>query len=478
MSFTRNRIRPRTVLLLAAALAALVMPSVAAAAPGVAGHPVPSTANASLMVSDSAGAGAPTPNSVVRWNAIAGDAALAACLAPTDNPLHESRMYTMMHLAIHDALNAIKPQSRPYAFRGHAPHASPEAAVAAAARTVLVNALAELTPPFSACSAAAQAGVEADYTAALAAIPDSKAKMDGITLGRKSAYAILRLRATDGSDTPHIVTDFPLGKGPGDYRITPGSTFVFTPGWGSVDPFVKHSNQVRIDPPYDLHSKAYADDLNEVKRLGGNGTTTPSARTAEETEIARFWVESSPLLWNRIARQLATTKHLDLWQSARLFALLDMALNDGYVAAFYDKYTVLFWRPVTAIRLAATDGNPATTGDPTWLPLVVTPPIPDHDSGHSVESGAASAVLQGFFGTDHMRFSTCSYTLPAGSRCTDTTPVLRHFTSFSQASAENARSRVLVGFHFTHATTVGVRHGKRIGDLTVRNYLQTWHGRS
>lgn len=163
-----------------------------------------------------------------------------------------------------------------------------------------------------------------------------------------------------------------------------------------------------------------------MKRLGGNGTTTPSARTPEETEIARFWVQSSPLLWNRIARQLATVKHLDLWQSARLFALLDMAVNDGYIAAFDDKYSLLFWRPATAIQLAATDGNPATTADPSWQPLVVTPPIPDYDSGHSVEGGAASAVRCGFSGTDRMEFSTCSYTLPAGSRCTDATPVLRH----------------------------------------------------
>jgi len=386
-------------------------------------------------------------------------------------------MYTMMHLAIHDALNAIKPRSRPYAFRGHAPHASPDAAVASAARTTLVNALAELTPPFAACSAAAIAGMEADYTTALAAIPDSRAKMDGITLGRKSAYAILTARATDGSDIRLVVTDYALGNEPGDYRITPGSSFVFAPEWGDVDPFVKHSNQFRIEPPFDLGSKAYAEDLDEVKRLGGNGTTTPSARTPEQTEIARFWVESSPLLWNRIARQLATAKHLDLWESARLFALLDMALNDGYIAAFDDKYSLLFWRPVTAIQVAATDGNAATTPDPTWLPLVITPPIPDHDSGHSVEGGVAAAVLRGFFGTDRMEFSTCSYTLPAGSRCTDATPVVRHFTSFSQASAENARSRVLVGFHFTHATTVGVKHGKQIGNLSVRTSLQLRHGR-
>jgi PAP2 superfamily len=108
---------------------------------------------------------------------------------------------------------------------------------------------------------------------------------------------------------------------------------------------------------------------------------------------------------------------------------------------------------------------------------VITPQIPDYDSGHSVEGGAASAVLRGFFGTDRMQFSSCSYTLPAGSGCTDATPVVRHFTSFSQAAAENARSRVLVGFHFTHATTVGTKHGRQIGNFTVRTSLQLRHGR-
>ena len=468
----------RNLVLLTAAVAALVIPTAAVAAAPSGGGGAAHRGDQSVMrtISVTAPHQAGT-NAVVTWNANAADAAVAGCLAPTDNPLHESRMYAMMHIAIHDALNAIHRRADPYAFRGRDPGASPEAATAAAARTVLVNALAELTPPFSACSATAIAGVEADYTAALADIPDGAAKMDGITLGRESAYTILAKRANDGSDTRLVVTDYPQGDQPGEYRITPGNSFVFAPEWGTVEPFVKHSTRFGIEPPYELGSAAYARDLNEVKRLGGDGITTPSARTASETEIARFWVESSPLLWNRIARQLAATQHLDLWESARMFGLLDMALTDGYIATFEKKYSILFWRPVTAIRLAGTDGNGATSEDRNWSPLVTTPPIPDYDSGHSVEGGAAEAALRGFFGTDHMTFSTCSYTLPAGSRCTDSSPVLRGFTSFSQASAENARSRVLVGFHFTHATTVGIQHGRQVGDLTVRHYLRVHHGR-
>ncbi|TCO30086.1 PAP2 superfamily protein [Kribbella steppae] len=415
-------------------------------------------------------------NAVVKWNETAATAALTATLAPTSNPLHESRMYAMMHIAIHDALNAISPRSRPYAFHGRARHASPEAAIAAAARTSLVAALTDLTPPFT-DTAAAIAGVEAAYTAALAAIPDSLAKLDGIALGKKSAYTILAKRADDGASTVLLIdSGFPQGVNPGEYRFTPGFPFAFAPTWGEVRPFaLRSAGQFKIEPPFALTSKRYTADFNEVKRLGGDGITTPSARTADETQMARHWVESSPLQWNRVARQLATTQHLDLWQSARLFGLLDIALTDGYIATFDVKYKLLFWRPVTAIQLAATDGNPTTTADPTWTPLVPTPPIPDHDSGHSVEGGAAAAVLRGFFKTDRMNFSLCSYTALAGSTCTDANPAIRHYTSFSQASNENARSRVLVGFHFTHATTEGAQHGTKIGRLTVNNYLQPHH---
>lgn len=422
------------------------------------------------------GTAAMSGNAVVRWNEIAAKAALATTLAPTLNPLHESRMYAMMHIAIHDALNAISHRSRPYAFQGRAWHASPDAAIAAAARTTLVAALNDLTPPFT-DTAGAIAGVESAYTTALAAIPDSSAKQEGIALGKKSAYTILAKRADDGASTVLLVDiGFPQGVNPGEYRFTPGTPFAFAPTWGEVKPFaLRSAGQFKVEPPFALGSKRYTADFNEVKRLGGDGTTTPSERTADETRIARFWVESSPLLWNRLARQLATARHLDLWQSARLFGLLDIALTDGYIATFDVKYKLLFWRPVTAIQLAATDGNPATAADPTWTPLVPTPPIPDHDSGHSVEGGAAAAVFRGFFKTDRMNFSLCSFTALPGSTCTDANPAIRHFTSFSQASNENARSRVLVGFHFTHATTVGAKHGTKIGQLAVNSYLQPRH---
>jgi hypothetical protein len=415
-------------------------------------------------------------NAVITWNANAGAAALASCIAPSDDPLHESRLYATMHVAIHDALNAIDRRSRPYAFRTRAKQGtSPDAAVASAARNVLVPLLRQIPAPFSqACIDAGVASVETNYARALAEIGDGSAKTRGIELGQAAAAAVLALRADDGSDTPLIVSDYVQGTAPGEWRFTPGAPFAFGPGWGDVTPFVlKDSSQFRPGPPNALTSDKYTQEFNEVKRLGGDGVTTPSDRTADQTEIARFWVESSPSGWNRIARAVATDRGLDPWESARLFGLLNMALADGYVGSFAAKFQVYkFWRPVTAIRSAADDGNPNTAADTTWTPLVQTPAVPDHDSGHSVQGGAAAQVLERVFGTDHVRFQTCSRTLLEGSRCGDSSPVLRRFTSFSQAADENGLSRILVGFHFRTAVVAGIEHGRKIGDRAVDHFMQ------
>jgi len=384
----------------------------------------------------------------------------------------------MAHVAIHDALNAIDRRSRPYAFHGRADRgASPDAAVAAAARNVLVPLLGELPDPFpQECIDAGVASVEANYAKALEAIPDGPAKSAGVAIGAAAASAILALRAGDGSDTPLLDFDYPQGTEPGEYRFTPGTPFAFAPGWADVTPFVLQDNsQFRANAPFAVTDRRYTADFEEVKRLGGDGVTTPSERTDDQTEIALFWVESSPLQWNRIARTVSEDAGLDLWENARLFGLLNMALADGYVGSFETKYLYNFWRPVTAIQTADTDGNPDTLADPTWIPLVPTPPIPDHDSAHAVEGGAAAQVLIRFFGTDHISFETCSLTLPPGSTCEDASVVTRSFTSFSQAAEENAISRILVGFHFRNAVDQGIKHGRRIGNLAVSKFMRPLH---
>ena len=434
-----------------------------------------------LLASAAAAAGQasahPTVQSdaVTDWNANAGRAAIAACISPLDNPLHESRMYAMTHVAIHDALNAINRRSHPYALDTRARRgASPDAAVAAAARDVLVPLLNQIPAPFPPeCGAAGVASVEADYKAALAAIPDGRAKFRGLSVGSDAAAAILSLQERRRLRYAAPRLRLPAGHGSRRVSLHTRSAVRVRTRLGRRHPFVlRDASQFRPRPPYAVTSPKYTADFTEVKRLGGDGTTTPSDRTAEQTEIALFWVESSPLQWNRIARSISSSSRLDPWEQARLFGLLNMALADGYVGSFETKYHYNLWRPVTAIRAAGTDGNPGTSPDPTWTPLVVTPPIPDYDSAHSVQGGAASTVLQRFFGTDRVAFETCSLTLAAGKTCTDASPVLRRYTSFSQAAAENGLSRILVGFHFRKAVEEGIEHGRKVGNRAVDRFMR------
>jgi hypothetical protein len=401
---------------------------------------------------------APAGDAVTTWNANAGVAATKACIAPLDDPFHEARMYAMMHIAIHDALNAIDRKFQPYAFdKQAAPGPSPDAAVAAAARDVLDKAIRALPLELvkQECIDAGTASVAAAYKAAIDAIPDSPAKTQGIALGHAAAAAILAKRADDHATEGPFLNKHCPPPAPGKNQCTPGFPFIAIEAWEKVTPFVLHDNaQFRPGPPYAVTDATFADDLKEVQSLGGDGTTTPSARTPEQTQIALYWWESSPLKWSRIARVVSANKGLTLWENARLFALLNMALADGYIAMAAAKNHYNFWRPVTAIH---------SSGETSWTPLQPTPADQDYPSGHAIEGGAGAEVLQQFFGTDQISFQDCSVTLPAGSTCADPTPVLRTYTSFSQAADENAYSRVLIGFHFRQATQEGNVYGHKIG---------------
>jgi hypothetical protein len=320
------------------------------------------------------------------------------------------------------------------------------------------------------CRANGIVSAEGDYAAALSDVADGDAKSAGVAVGRSAAEAILARRASDGSHG-QTLADFayPQGTKPGEYRFTPGVPFAFSADWGSVTPFVlRSSRQFWPAPPYRVGGRRYAADYNEIKAVGG---ATSSTRTADQTEIGRFWIESSPLAWNRIARTVAMQERLSLHENARLFALLNLALADGYIASWEAKYHFNFWRPVTAIHLGDDDGNPATEGDPTWTPLQLTYPIPDHDSGHAVQGGVAAEVLKQFFGTDRIHFMACSRTLPSNT-CTSASPRLRSYASFSQAADENAASRIYIGIHFRRAVEVGTEHGRQIGRFTVQKYLR------
>lgn len=239
-------------------------------------------------------------DAVLHWNEVAGNAALAACISPDGNPLHESRLYAMVQLAIHDAVNAIDRRSAPYAYGGPAaPGASAEAAVAAAARGVLVAELPRLPlVPQDPCIDGGLGVANAAYSAALAAIPDGAAENAGVAVGQAAAAAIVALRATDGSDAPLIDFSYPDGTAPGEYRRTSEIPIVFATEWENVTPFaLKRADQFRPRGPYPVSCVApatyesagscelYARDFAEVKAYGGRGA---NARSADETDIALF----------------------------------------------------------------------------------------------------------------------------------------------------------------------------------------------
>ncbi|HMF12068.1 MAG TPA: vanadium-dependent haloperoxidase, partial [Gemmataceae bacterium] len=234
------------------------------------------------------------------------------------------------------------------------------------------------------------------------------------------------------------------------------------PGWGQVTPFVlRSSRQFEADGPPSLESKRYARDYDEVKSIGDKFSAT---RTAEQTTIARFWFEASPAGWSRIGRVVAENRGLDLWERARLLALIDMAMADGFIAGMATKYDFNFWRPVTAIRAGDTDGNEETIADPTWISLLNTPAIPDYTSTHSVLGGAASAVLRRFFDDNEVPFTTTSGVPFAG--------ITRSFASFSEAARENGNSRIYAGIHFRSAVEDGIKQGEKIGRFVFAHALR------
>ncbi|MDX1984771.1 MAG: vanadium-dependent haloperoxidase [Bryobacteraceae bacterium] len=383
---------------------------------------------------------------VTNWNVVAMGAALAAGQAP---PV-QTRTSAIVHIAIHDALNAIDRRNAPYALETRADQgAAPAAAVAAAARDTLIA----LIP-------AQRESIETAYSAALAEVSDASARASGVAIGQAAAALILSRRSADGANA---TAAWSPGSLPGQYRQTPPANAApIVPHWGNVTPFaLRDVTQYRVDPPPDLSVDQYAYEVNEVKLVGG---ATSRMRTDEQSEIARHWYEASAQSWNRIARSASEQQRLDLWENGRLFALVNIALADGYFANFESKYLFNFWRPVTAIRDGDLDGNLDTVGESDWNAFLNTPAIPEWPSGHATVGAAAAEVMMRFFHTDYLAFSLTAGPPFAGSA--------RQYYSFSQAALENANSRVLAGIHFRASCVAGLAQGQRIGDYVYHNVLR------
>ena len=385
---------------------------------------------------------------VVQWNRTL----LLIVRTPGAQPatIHPTRSFAIMHAAIYDSVNAIDGTHQPYLVRLGASHfASQEAAAAAAAHEVLVK----LYPSF-------QATLDAQLQQALAQLP-SRGKADGISIGNTVADRILALRSNDGSNAQPI--PYVFGNAPGDYQSTPPN-FPKQPQfthWSRVTPFALESaSQFRPGGPPRLTGDRYSDAFDQVKLLGIAGSTTA---TPDQALTGRFWNGAIQNYWNEIAQTASLAHGLTTAQNARLFALLNLSVADG-VIAFYDaKYTYNFWRPVTAIRAAATDGNPDTEADPNWLPEVGnTTPDPSYPGAHAVISAAGAEGLISFFHTDHLEFSVTSEIMPG---------VERSFITFPAAAEEATLSRIFAGVHFLFDLTTGQRLGSDIADFIVDKFL-------
>ncbi len=392
----------------------------------------------------------PTVDPVVQWNRIL----LRIVRTPGAQPatVHPTRSFAMLHAAIYDAVNAIDRTHAPYLIRLHsAPRAaSQQAAAVAAAHGVLVD----LYPALS-------AQLDAQFDQSLTDVPDGAGKKAGIVIGAEVARRILALRADDGSAAQPL--QYVFVTTPGAYQSTPPN---FPPQpqfthWSHVRPFVlERANQFRPRSPPALSSEAYSDAFNELKSLG---TGAGSTATADQGLTGRFWNGAIQNYWNEIAQTASLVATLTTGQNARLFALLNLALADG-VIAFYDaKYAYNFWRPVTAIRAADTDGNPETDADPNWLPEVgKTAPDPSYPGAHAVVSSAAAAVLTNVLGTEAFKFSVTSEVMPGAERS---------FDSLAAAAQEATLSRIFAGQHFRFDLSAGQRLGREVADLVLDRFL-------
>jgi hypothetical protein len=394
-------------------------------------------------------------NPVVTWNATL----LIIVRTPGAQPktVHPTRSFAIMHAAIYDAVNAIDKTHEPYlvSLRGVSRSASQGAAASSAAHEVLVA----LYPAF-------QATLDAQLKQSLALVPDGPDKTEGINIGKTVADQILAARSNDGSNAQPV--PFAFGNAPGDFQSTPPNfpSPQFT-NWSHVTPFALESaSQFRLGPPPALTSDAYSNAFNEVKSLGIVHSTTA---TADQALTGSFWNGAIQNYWNEITQTVAIEHNLNTARTARLFALLNLSFADGVIAFYDTKYTYNFWRPVTAIRAAALDGNPGTLADPNWLPEVTnTTPDPSYPGAHAVISAAGASVLNSFFGKKDFDFIVTSEVLPG---------VTRSFTNFSGADKEATLSRIFAGVHFRTDLTSGQRMGSEVADFVVDNFLTPVHGR-
>jgi len=389
---------------------------------------------------------------VLDWNARAVTALLAAGTTPLPNlgqaPTVQALHMAMTQGAVYDAVNSIDKTYEPYLQTASAPaSASKDAAVATAAYRVLTG----LSP---ALPALPRAQLDAAYASDLAAIPDGAAKSAGVAAGEDAARAMLAARASDGR---YGSFTFVAGSGLGGW--VPTSGIIDPSAWvARVRPFVLESqSQFRTDGPQALSSGAYAQDYNEVKRLG---RLNSEYRTERQTAIALFHTASPIELWNRTLREI--TAGDGTVEQARLFAMATMAGADSIINTWDDKAFWNFWRPITGIRAGDADGNAATAGDSGWTSQIPSPPYPDHPSGYTAVTtgmllGAAEAL-----GTKHLDFTI--------QRPGTTTRL--QYRHLDEAIRDVVDARVWLGIHFRTADVQSMVLARKVTHWLSKHYFR------
>jgi hypothetical protein len=399
---------------------------------------------------------------VLKWNELLSDSIDNKLQAPV-----ESRIYAMLTLAMHDALNNVVPIYETYALENSTPddkavskktiYSFADPALAQAAHDVLVV----LFPGW-------KDDVDNLLNSSLSEIEDSEFKTIGIQIGKDAAVAVLAKRQND------VLPGFeayPQGTEPGQYK----STFPFVPPvfpvpsvygrhWGETEPFgILSGDQFRPKPPYEINSPEFTADYNEVKTIGSN---TSTLRTQDQTDMGKFFTENMSSMMNKVARIMAVQEDLDGWETARLFALIHMTVADALISAFDGAYYFNFWRPITAIQEGDNDGNDDTDGEVTWTPSSSprpTPPLPSYPSGYAAAGSAGAEVFKMFFKKDSKSFSIGSYTLPGSEKS---------FTGFSQFTNEMSVSRIYAGHNFRNDNIAGTMVGKKVASFVFDNNLR------
>jgi hypothetical protein len=407
------------------------------------------TSNLSKTI-EASHAGSTRANPVIEWNRVA----LQIVRTPgVQSPtIHSTYEFAILHASIYDAVNSISRRHQPYKVQLEVSrHASEDAAAISAGHEALANLYEDFRPE-----------LDSVQQALLAAIPEGKAKREGVRLGRLVADSILALRANDGHDvTPPL---FDVTGAPGTWQPLPPN-FQQQPQfthWGQVKPFVvKSALQFPLGPPPALNSARFINDFNEIKSIGRLGGTVA---TAEMQAVGKFWNGQIQDYWQEITQTAAIGHDLNTEETARLFALVNLSLADAVITYFKSKYQYGFWRPVTAIREAGALHNPALQPDTTWLPLVTkTTPDPSYPGAHAADSWASAIVLMNFFRTNNFSFTVTSEVLPG---------VTRSFAHFSDAAQNAADSRIFAGQHYRTDEDAGHDQGFRVADYIVDNFLK------